>query len=114
MSNVGWFDKFEKQSAELFSQLSNVSEICMNGQYLDQWEQSYLLTLELENHTKRLRSFAGAEKQKQGSPFLLRESLLQPSSTVGNIPDRRKSSTTDLLSSDEDPNPEFKKLIPST
>ena len=36
MSNVGWIDKFEKQSAELFSQLSNVSEICMNGQYLDQ------------------------------------------------------------------------------
>ena len=104
MSNVGWIDKFEKHSAELFSQLSNVSEICMNGQYLDQLEQSYLLTSELENHTKRLRSFAEADKQKQGSPFLLRESLLQPNSTVGNIPDRRKSSTTDLLSSDEDPN----------
>ncbi len=67
----------KKQSTELFSQLSNVSEICMNGQYLDQLEQSYLLTLELENHTKRLRSFADADKQKQGSPFLLRESLLQ-------------------------------------
>ena len=68
MSNIGWIDKFEKKSAELFIQLSNVSELCMNGQYLDQLEQSYLLTSELENHTKRLRSFADAEKAKQGSP----------------------------------------------
>ena len=107
MSNVGWIDKFEEQSAELFSQLSNLSEICMNGQYLDQLEQSYLLTSELENHTKRVRSFADAEKEKQGSPFLLRKIILQPISTgnlVGNIPDRRKSSSTDLLSTEEDPN----------
>ncbi len=38
--------------------------VFMNGQYLDQLEQSYLLTSELENHTKRLRSFADADKQK--------------------------------------------------